>query len=67
MKDLQPHQQRVVDEKIELTDKVEKLHTFIHENPIFGKLEKGDQDLLVKQHQVMYDYSKILSARIDRF
>lgn len=65
--ELQPHQQRVVDEKSELDEKLEKLASFIQENPIFEKLEEEDKDLLLLQQSSMAEYSVILSKRIARF
>lgn len=67
MKDLQPHQQRVVDEKTELDDKINKLSSFISENPIYGKLPEIDQELLSKQYSVMQEYSDLLAHRVARF
>jgi len=63
---LQPHQQRVVDEKRELDEKLGKLITFIHES-VFTGLSKEEQKLLVRQQNVMTDYSQILAERIAAF
>ena len=41
---MQPHQQRVIDEKNELDDKATKLSAFIGENPLFEKLDAAEQD-----------------------
>ena len=62
-----PHQQRVVNEKTELDDKLGKLHDFIQENPIFKTLPEDEQKRLQRQDLVMAEYSQILSERIEAF
>lgn len=62
-----PHQQRVVDEKSELDDKITKLKAFICENPLFSKLDGAEQARLTQQHGVMSVYSNILGERIAAF
>ena len=64
---MQPHQQRVVDEKIQLDDKVSKLGDFIKESSVYRTMNPHDQQLLNRQHAIMQDYSQILGQRIDRF
>jgi len=64
--ELQPHQQRVVDEKKELDDKREKLLTFIN-GQIFRNLEQAEKDRLLTQYGVMGVYSEILHQRIRAF
>ena len=64
---LQPHQQRVVDEKTDLDEKANALSQFIGCNPIFGTLAPAEQELLKLQNDVMWQYSTILSARIAAF
>ncbi len=66
MSDLQPHQQRVVDEKKELDEKISKLETFT-QGELFSTLDKDDQTLLSQQLDVMNSYSEILGKRIERF
>lgn len=61
-----PHQQRVVDEKIELDEKIEKIEAFLS-NPIFLNLETLDQDALKNQLNYMRGYSSTLHFRIKRF
>lgn len=63
---MQPHQQRVVDEKAELDDKITKLTAFTS-GDIFKSLEHRDQELLVQQLGYMRNYSETLSLRIERF
>lgn len=64
---LQPHQQRVVDEKKELDDKATKLSNFIGENPIFANIDAEEQERLKEQCEIMWQYSEILGKRIAAF
>lgn len=64
---LQPHQQRVVDEKTELDDKLLKLKAFIDGNKIFVSLPDEEKERLVRQHRCMTEYSDILGERIIAF
>lgn len=64
---MQPHQQRVVDEKAELDKKAYALSQFIGANEIFLKLDPAEQDRLREQCEVMWQYSEILGARIAAF
>lgn len=64
--ELQPHQQRVVDEKKELDDKREKLLTFIN-GSVFRNLNQAEKDRLITQYGVMGIYSEILHQRIRAF
>lgn len=61
------HQQRVIDEKRELDDKLVKLRTFIDGSPVFSGLPVTDQSHLKSQLAVMEVYSCILADRIARF
>lgn len=63
---MQPHQQRVVDEKKELDDKIERLTAFT-KGDIFKSIDDEDQRLLVKQLSEMGSYSETLASRIARF
>lgn len=65
--ELQPHQQRVVDEKAELDKKAYALSDFIGYNPIFETLDPAEQERLKEQNDVMWQYSEILGARIAAF
>ena len=62
-----PHQQRVVDEKNELFDKIYKLDVFIKTNPIFGQMEQQDKELLEEQLQHMKAYWNVLRQRVESF
>lgn len=65
--ELQPHQQRVVDEKTELDKKANALSNFIGNSPIFETLDAAEQERLKQQNDVMRQYSEILRARIEAF
>ena len=65
--ELQPHQQRVVDEKSELDKKAHALSGFIGHSPIFETLDAAEQERLREQNDVMWQYSEILGARIAAF
>jgi len=64
---LQPHQQRVVQEKAELDDKAMKLSNFIGLNPIFANIDSAEQERLKEQCEIMWQYSEILGKRIAAF
>lgn len=64
---MQPHQQRVVDEKSELDEKLEKLEKFIHENDFFQKLPSDEQERMCRQQNAMKKYSEVLGERIAAF
>jgi hypothetical protein len=61
-----PHQQRVVDEKRELDEKLSKLSSF-GTTPLFASLPADEQGRLNRQHSVMEEYSRILGERIAAF
>lgn len=67
MKELQPHQQRVLDEKNELFDKIQKLESFIETSSIFSQLSSIDKDDFIEQLRYMKAYLTILKRRINRF
>ena len=64
---MQPHQQRVVDEKTELDKKATALSNFIGTSQIFVTLDLAEQVRLREQNDVMWQYSEILGARIAAF
>lgn len=68
MTELAPHQQRVVQEKIELDEKLTKLSAFIS-SPSFTKIVGDVEEVarLVCQEEIMKDYSEILAERIAAF
>jgi len=63
---MQPHEQRVIDEREELESKLAKLRIFLH-SKVFKTLADFDQSLLMTQANVMANYSEILRLRIERF
>lgn len=64
---MQPHQQRVVEEKADLDVKVAALQKFIAESPMFEKLDLGERWRLTTQSHIMVQYSAILGERIQAF
>jgi hypothetical protein len=64
---MQPHQQRVVDEKKDLDEKINKLKAFIETNPTFKTLPDDERRRLGRQFDAMAEYSSILSQRIAAF
>jgi len=65
--ELQPHQQRVVDEKTELDTKLQALGKFIADNPIYAGLSVDERQRLRRQYDAMTQYSGILGERIRAF
>ncbi len=63
---LQPHQQRVVDEKRDLDEKLVKLDAFLLTRTFAG-LDEAEKGRLWQQAGVMRWYSEILAARIAAF
>ena len=64
---LPPHQQRVLDEKIELDQRLNALDAFIERSPIFATVPEDEQGRLKHQLDVMQELSAILAERIDNF
>ena len=65
-KELQPHQQRVVDEKTELDERLTKLIAFFN-SPIFAGLQEDEQGRMKRQADHMTNYSVVLGERIAAF
>lgn len=63
---MQPHQQRVVDEKKELDDKLAKLVAFSG-TPTYHGLPLAEQLRLHRQAWLMEQYSVVLGERIAAF
>jgi hypothetical protein len=63
---LLPHQQRVVEEKAALDEKLAKLLAFF-DTPTYNDLPHVDRLLLIAQHTHMLAYSATLGTRIARF
>jgi hypothetical protein len=60
---MKPYQERVVQEKKELDERMERLRQFIGTDA-FDALDHDEQVRLEKQLDVMHDYSGILAERI---
>jgi hypothetical protein len=63
---MQPHQERVVQEKTELDEKIDKLDAF-RAGTIFPTVAVEEQDRLNKQLSFMRQYSGVLADRIAAF
>jgi hypothetical protein len=64
---MQPHQQRVLEERAELQDRIEALDRFITTNQTFANLPQRERDLLATQLVVMRQYFDILTERMKGF
>lgn len=65
---LQPHQQRVVEEKLELDEKLSKLSALIRSSTFSSVVaDENERVRLVVQEGIMMYYSEILSDRIAAF
>jgi DNA-binding winged helix-turn-helix (wHTH) protein len=64
--ELAPHEKRVVDERNSLSEKVDKLCSFLG-TEVYKSLPPDEQDLLDEQYQYMFGYLKILDKRIAKF
>lgn len=63
---MQPHQERVVEERHDLADKITKLGAFIG-GGVFSQLDAAEQGRLREQHDTMVKYRDILDKRIQAF
>ena len=63
---MQPFQQRVIEEKAELDDRLEKLDAF-GRTDLFASLPDDEQRRLNLQHSLMEQYSAVLADRIAAF
>jgi hypothetical protein len=64
--EMQPHQQRVVDEKAALSEKLDKLGTFVG-GAAYASLVAAEQTRLTRQLFIMKLYEQVLSERIAAF
>lgn len=64
--ELQPHQQRVVDEKNELSERLAKLRGFF-QGSIFPTLPEAECSRLLNQARFMAGYAAVLEERITAF
>jgi hypothetical protein len=63
---MQPHQQRVVDEKAELSDKLDRLEAF-KGGAIWLSLPPAERIRLNRQLLIMRLYEQVLAERISSF
>ena len=63
---MEPHQQRVVEEKSELDEKLIKLNEFLL-TPIYDRLQSDERRRLRSQRNIMETYVFLLEERIAAF
>lgn len=67
-KPLQPYQQRVVEEKIQLDERLGRLVRFIEADPVvFNALPEYERGLMLAQRGAMEQYQNFLRLRIEAF
>lgn len=66
IENLAPHQQRVVGERADLADKLDKLGVFLG-GSVFNELPEDERDRLTRQHAAMSSYLNVLDERIGAF
>lgn len=64
---MEAYQQRIVDEKNELDDRIDKLSTFIESDVFVFEVDQEQQNLLLIQLSTMRSYSLILDLRVQKF
>lgn len=64
---LQPHQQRVIQEKTELDERYRKLYDFIHGDNFFRVCDEPERERMIRQLNAMLAYSEVLGERIAAF
>jgi hypothetical protein len=64
---MEPYQQRVIDEKAELDEKLAKLRAFTEDTEKFTRLDKNEQERMTRQKSYMAEYSRVLGERIAAF
>jgi len=63
---MQPHQQRVIDERADNEAKLDRLTAFLA-SPTFEALPEAEQERLVRQSGIMVQFSDVLAERIAAF
>jgi len=63
---MKPYQERVVKERAELDEKLEKLNAF-GTSDFFSSLPLDEQQRLIRQSKIMDQYSVVLGERIAAF
>ena len=64
---MEDYQQRVIDEKKELNEKIMKLVAFLANPALLSRLTKGELRRLERQFVIMESYRDILNERILAF
>ena len=64
MKNLEPHQYRLLNERAELRDRLEKLLTFIN-CAAFRSVPPAERDRLQRQANHMGEYLNVLNERVE--
>ncbi len=64
---MKPHEHRVLEEKAQLDEKLQKLEAFFQTDTFRMQVGFDDQTLLRMQHAAMASYSAILGQRIAKF
>ena len=67
MSAIQPHQQRVIEEKADLDAKIARLADFIVLSDAYKRLGPAEKGRLHRQHTHMLAYSGVLLERIEAF
>lgn len=60
----EPHQQRVLDERSQLSERFTNLSKFL-EGATFSSLDSGEQNRLRRQRKLMSDLRDVLDERIE--
>lgn len=63
----QPHEQRMIEELKELSERAASLQVFINTNPLAKKLPSEDLDIMCVQLDAMKAYQTALEFRINKF
>jgi len=64
---IEPWQERVIEERDELSSRLEKLSNYIDANEHFSTLDNDNKGMLIAQRMAMGNYLDILNRRIDKF
>lgn len=63
---LEAYQERVLEERAQLNDRLNKLDAWLYTEK-FNCLSLDDQDLLITQQRIMVEYLDVLDQRINNF
>lgn len=63
---MKPHEQRMVEEKKSLDEKIVKLVQFMHCDTQYSSVDSEEKDLLENQLHAMRIYSRVLGARLKK-